>query len=257
MSFAQEAPIVRLGDGIAGLCALAGAATLVLTDLPSGETVATFDREPDLGRLWPAVWQALCPTGIAVMMASSLRFAAKLVASQPATFRYDLVWKKNHATGFLNAKMRPLRAHEFVLVFWRSGPVAYASQMSEGHLPMTGNCRDGTGPNTPHGDNYGIADRGKRGRARVGATDRYPISVLDIPGVANNSSTRVHPQQKPDALMRWLVRSYSRPGDLVLDPFAGSGSAGRAALAEGRRFAGWDIDPRFGTFEVEEEEALA
>src|SRR5260221_13743999 len=102
--------MVELGDGIHGLLSLeSGSVDLVLTDLPWGETNAEFDRQTNLPSFWYAVWRALKPAGQAVVMASSLRFASELQRSSK-WFRYDLVWEKSLATGFMNAKSRPLRA---------------------------------------------------------------------------------------------------------------------------------------------------
>jgi len=228
---------VDLGDGIAGLYSLdAGSAALVLSDLPSGATRAEFDNEADLEALWPAVWHALRPNGIAVMMASSLRFASRVLASQDRYFRCDLVWSKSLATGHLNARRAPLRAHEFILVFSRKIGV-YRPQMLQGASPIHAARR------TSSGENYGPDTYVTSSRA--GATDRYPTSVLEFASVGTSSKTRIHPQQKPEPLLRWLIRTYSDPGDLVVDPYAGSGSTGKSALAEGRQFRGWDTSSRF------------
>ena len=108
----MRSPLVSLGDGLAGLRSLPlGSVGLVLSDLPSGETRAEFDQPPALSEFWPVVWGALREDGIAVLMASRIQFASSLIASQSKHFRYDLVWHKSIAGGFLNAKSRPLRAH--------------------------------------------------------------------------------------------------------------------------------------------------
>lgn len=229
--------VVRLGDGPTGLYGLTpGSASLVLSDLPSGETQAEFDTAPDMQRLWHAIWSALKPDGVAVLMASSLRFASDVMLSDPA-FRYDLVWRKSLATGHLNAPHRPLRAHEFVLVFFRERGT-YNQQMTFGHEPQHKAVR------RSHGENYGRHTQ--QTESRSSATDRYPVSVLDFSSVGTSSKERRHPQQKPVSLLSWIIRTYTNPGDLVADPFAGSGSAGVAAESEGRRFVGWDSSPRFG-----------
>lgn len=236
-NYMSKSSRVELGDGLAGLRSLTpGSVGLVLSDLPSGETRAIFDQPPPLSELWQAVWQALRPNGVAVLMASNIKFAAALITSQLDAFRYDLIWHKSIAGGFLNARHRPLRAHEFVCVFSREQGV-YNPQMRTGLTPVHAN--DGR---TSTGENYGIA---KGGRSRAGATDRHPWSVLPFASVGTTDPKRKHPQQKPEDLMRWLVRSYSHPGDRVVDPYAGSGSTGKAATAEGRSFRGWDSDPRF------------
>jgi site-specific DNA-methyltransferase (adenine-specific) len=239
---ANPAPQVTLGDGLAGLFALyPGSVDLVLSDLPSGETNAPTDRKPSLPRLWQAIWHALGEDGVAVLMASSLRFGSELQRSQDQYFRYDLIWEKSTATGFLNAKLQPLRNHEFILVFSKKPTVTtYHPQMRGGFKPITRYARkEGAGRN------YNRFN--KLSASRHGATDRYPRSVLKFASVGTASSARVHHQQKPEELLRYLIRSYSRPGVLVVDPFAGSGSTLRAAIAEGRHALGWDTDPRYGS----------
>jgi site-specific DNA-methyltransferase (adenine-specific) len=231
-----------LGNGLVGMASLdRGTAALVIADLPSGETMASFDKPVHLPSFWASCWWALRLTGTVVVLAHSFRFAAIVVASQPGRFRYDLIWRKSIATGFLNAKTRPLRAHEFVLVF-SSGQATYHPQMTEGHGPIQPNSRDTVARRRSHGQNYGVSGEG-RGVSRAGATDRFPTSVLDFGSLGVRDPRRTHPQQKPVELLRHLIRTYSDPGDLVLDPVAGSGSTGEAANAEGRGFIGWEVDP--------------
>ena len=263
----EEADAARphLGDGLRGLASLkAGSVGLVLSDLPSGETNAKFDRKiagPDLPIFWSRAWRALKRGGNVVLFASSLPFAAEVIASEPESYRYDLVWSKSIKTGFLNAKHRPLRSHEFILVFSQER-ATYNPEMVGGSVPVSSNGHKGskgsenygTGKFKPihfnqkrgsSGENYGTTNDAK-GRSRVGATDRFPSSVLTYNSLGVRHEDRRHPQQKPVELLRALVRTYSKPGELVVDPFAGSGSTGVAAIAEGRRFVGWDSDPRFG-----------
>jgi site-specific DNA-methyltransferase (adenine-specific) len=256
----------HLGDGLRGLASLVpGSVGLVLSDLPSGETNAKFDRKivgPDLPVFWSRVWRSLKRDGNVVLFASSLPFAAEVIASQSESYRYDLVWSKSIKTGFLNAKHRPLRSHEFVLVFHR-GRGTYNVQMQGSTVPVSSNGikgskgseNYGTGHFKPihfnrnrgsSGENYGTTNDAK-GKSRVGATDRFPSSVLTYNSLGVRHEDRRHPQQKPVELLRTLVRTYSKPDDLIVDPFAGSGSTGVAAIAEGRKFVGWDSDPRFGS----------
>jgi site-specific DNA-methyltransferase (adenine-specific) len=209
---------------------------LVLSDLPSGETEAPFDKPIHLPSFWTAVSRALKPHGCVVLMASSLRFAAEVMGSNPAWYRYDLIWSKSMVTGFLNAGHRPLRAHEFVLVFAPSGHSTYNAQMSPGQSPI-----HPAGRTRSHGQNYGAMTYPTF--ARAGATDRYPISVLRFASVGTTDGDRIHPQQKPESLISWLLRTYSNPGDLVVDTCAGSGVVGRVAEDEGRRWLLFDLQP--------------
>jgi site-specific DNA-methyltransferase (adenine-specific) len=252
--------LVRLGCGIDRLSTLQNEVDLLLSDLPSGETRAAFDRPIDLDRFWSAAWPALTPHGSVVLMASHIAFAAKLIASQPHAFKYDLVWQKSIAGGFLNASHRPLRAHEFVFARAPASRCTYHPQMRGGAEPIPSRRDQGRSgesygqhgryppikPNSSRpssGENYNTAGAG---RSRAGATNRFPWFVLSFPSVGTTSKDRRHPQQKPEPLLRWLVETYSNVCDLVVDPFAGSVSTGLATLAAGRQFAGWDSDPRWG-----------
>jgi len=240
MTFTDKTII--LGDGISEMYNLPeGCASLVLSDLPSGETRAKFDIKPDLFLMWKSIWHVLKDNGIAVLMASSFRFAKELSDSS-IYFRYDLIWSKSIATGFLNSKRRPLRSHEFILVFSKEQGI-YHPQMVQGATPIHAARR------RSHGENYGPMTKSTESRA--GATDRYPTSILEFGSVGTTNKKRRHPQQKPEDMLRWLIRTYSDEGDLVVDPFAGSGSAGIAAFSENREFIGWDSDPRFGGISLE------
>jgi site-specific DNA-methyltransferase (adenine-specific) len=232
--------VITLGDGIDGMLALeAGSVDLVLTDLPSGETVAKFDKPVSLPKFFEASWHCLKPSGVICVMASSLKFAAKLMDHGGQTYRYDYVWHKSQATGFFNAHLRPLRAHEYFLVFYRQQPV-FNPQMVETGIPINSNSTRGRS----HGENYGV--NSDSGIARAGATDRFPRSVLSDKCVGTRSKNRKHPQQKPDSLFETMVLTYTDPGELVVDPCAGSGTTARAAEKHGRLYRCWDLSERFG-----------
>jgi len=227
---------INTGCGLAGLRSLdPGSVELVFCDLPSGETRAHFDNPIDLAEFWPAAWACLKPNGAVVLMASSLRYAATVIASEPKWYRYDVVWEKSKATGFLNAKRQPLRAHEFVLVFCRVAP-PYRPQVTSGHAVASGGGRQKRGGRS--GGNYGDSRPYDYG----GTTDRQPRSVLRVASL--EGPERRHPQQKPIPLLQWVVRTYTNPGELVVDPCAGSGSMGVAAIGDGREFVGWDFEPK-------------
>ncbi len=153
-----------------------------------------------------------------------------LVSSNLPWFRHDVVWMKNRASGHLNANRAPLRAHESVLVF-APGDHVYNPQKTDGHKPVnryytrkSGNC-------------FGKADRVTVGG---GQTTRYPTSLQSFPVVSNIGKTRLHPTQKPLGLMEWIIASYSKPGDMVLDNCFGSGTTAVASLRLGRRFVGME-----------------
>lgn len=222
---------IVLGDGLAGLLALdAGSVQLVISDPPWGATKAAWDRPLNWTSWWTAIDHALAPDGVLVVFAS-LRLGATLIKRKRRPFLYDLIWRKNRATQHLNARKKPLRSHEQLLVFGSRD--RYTPQFTYGHRPMNAATR--TSKSTLYG-------RESVTTSTAGATHRYQTSVLDFDTVSNDTHGRIHPTQKPVDLLRWLVRAYTAAGELVADPTCGSGATVQAARLEGRRAIGWEID---------------
>lgn len=196
---------------------------MVLSDVPYGQTQNAWDKPIPFAPMWTSLRRVARPKAAIVLMAAQ-PFASKLICSNLDDFRYDLIWSKNKPTGFLNAKKQPLRSHELILVFYRSPPV-FCPQMTQGHKPGNYARR------IQHSTNYGAQTPTEYG----GSTERYPTSVLEVPIINNDSPDKFHPTQKPVDLMRWLIRSYTAPGQVVLDFAAGSGTTGAAADLERRQ----------------------
>jgi site-specific DNA-methyltransferase (adenine-specific)/modification methylase len=198
---------------------------LVLCDLPYGTTQNQWDSLVDLQQLWAEYAPVVKPRGVIVLTSQGL-FTARLLMSNPKWFKYKLSWVKSKPTNFLNAKKQPLRQHEDVCVFYRRQP-EYFPQMSAGEPYSKGVRKD------QHTGSYG------RFHPSLVASDgeRYPTDVVYFK-TAESEGPVWHPTQKPVALGSYLVRTYTRPGDLVLDNAFGSGSFLVAAAAEGRRFIG-------------------
>lgn len=225
---------IHHGDGIYGLTRLVPATVaLVVNDPPWGATKADWDRPLDWGQWWGAIDYALAGDGVVVVFAS-MRLALTIIPLAPRRlpFLYDLVWRKNRATQHLNAKRQPLRAHEQILVF---GSHRYTPQFTYGHAPMEAATR------VSKSELYG---RETVTRSNAGATHRYQTSVLEIDTVSNDTAARIHPTQKPVPLLQWIVRAYSKPGELVADPTCGSGSLVQAARLEGRSAIGWEVNQK-------------
>ncbi len=207
---------------------------LVLTDLPYGCTQNVWDKVIDPPTLWAEYRRILKPHGAVVMTAQGL-FSARMMLAAPDLYKYSLIWKKNKSRGFLNAKKQPLRAHEDILVFYAK-QCTYNPQKSTGHTPVHAYTK-----HTTDGTNYGATKQGIQGG---GSTERYPTSILEIPVLNNDSEERINPTQKPLALGEYLVKTYSNPGDLVLDNACGSGTFPLAAKRLGRRWIGMESDSK-------------
>ena len=210
----------------------------VITDPPYGMTDLFWDTKIDLNRFWQEI-ERVCRDTAVIVIFSQQPFTTDLINSNRQWFRYEIIWHKPMAAGWLSAKRRPLRAHENILVFAKrfKGSV-YNPQMEAGHKPYVSQH---TGPVALYG-----RQRNWPSVARSMGGERYPRSVLRF---ANSGYTRanprLHPTQKPLTLMQWLVQSYTNPGDLVLDPFMGSGSTGAACLKMGRRFIGIELEAAY------------
>jgi len=144
--------------------------------------------------------------------------------------RYEWIWEKSRATGFLHARHSPLKAHENILVFYEKTP-KYNPQFTSGKPYRTG-CG---GRFIPHlGRHIG-------GAITENSGFRYPRTVLRVPSEGQG----IHPTQKPVALFEYLIRTYTNPGDLVLDTFMGSGTTAVACINTDRNFIGFERDPDF------------
>lgn len=203
---------------------------MVLCDLPYGTTQNKWDSVIPLNRLWKE-YRRVCKG--AIVLTAAQPFTSALVMSNIDEFRYSWVWDKANSTGFLNAKKQPLRQTEDVLVFSSKSP-PYNPQME-----VRGKPRTKGGYNKPGGsENYG-----EFGDAQSRNNDYYPTNLLRISNAAR--AGKVHPTQKPVALMEYLVITYTNEGDVVLDNTMGSGTTGVACMNTGRGFVGIERDPDY------------
>lgn len=209
---------IWLGDCMGLLRALPDAcADMVLTDPPYGTTNCAWDKEAT----GPVFGQE--------------PFSSRMRLASPIPFRYDWVWCKTAPVGFLNANKMPLRSHEVVSVFYDALPT-YRPQKTP---PPDGKSRVRRNHEREHA---GVYSSVKNTKVSV-YTDRFPTDVITMKSDKRTyASGRIHPTQKPLALMEYFVRTYTDPGQVVLDPFMGSGTTAVAALRLGRRFTGAEAD---------------
>lgn len=204
-----------------------GSVDMILCDLPYGMTQNKWDCYIPLDRLWEQYLRVIKPNGAIVLTSQGL-FTARLIMSRPELFRYKWIWEKSKPTNFLNAKKQPLRKYEDVCVFYKKQPV-YNPQMRPGK-PYDKGVRKNQLSGS-YGDFQPV-------HVHSGG-QRYPTDVLYIK-TAESEGEVLHPTQKPVALGRYFIRTYTNPGDVVLDNAFGSGSFLVAALAEGRNFIGME-----------------
>ncbi len=207
---------------------------LVLVDPPYGTTACKWDSIIPLEPMWKAIKRVIHKNS-ALIFTASQPFTSILGYSGHSWLRYSWVWKKTAATGHLNAKRMPMKNIEDILIFYEKQPV-YNPQ---GTTPCDKLVRRGG-----NGENYG-----RSGTTNRQTTTNYPRTLIEFPSVGKT----VHPTQKPVALMEYLIKTYTNPGDRVLDFAMGSGTTGVACGNLGRKFVGCDNDTEHGYFEIAEQ----
>lgn len=212
---------------------------MILCDLPYGMTQNKWDSYIPLDLLWEQYLRIIKPNGAIVLTSQGL-FTAKLIISQQKYFKYKWIWEKSKPTNFLNAKKQPLRKHEDVCVFYKKQPT-YHPQMTQGKPYNKGFRKNQLSGS--YGDFQPVHV--------VSDGERYPTDIIYIK-TAECEGEVVHPTQKPVELGRYFVRTYSEPGDVILDNTFGSGSFLVAALMEGRNFIGIEKNENVALFKKKE-----
>jgi len=211
---------------------------MILCDLPYGTTQNKWDSIIPLEQLWSEYNRIIKPNG-AIVLTSQGVFTAQLILSQPKLFKYKWVWEKSKPTNFLNAKKQPLRKHEDVCVFYKKPPV-YNPQMTQGEPYNKGIRKNQLSGSYGDFQPVEVSSSG----------ERYPTDIIYVK-TAESEGEVIHPTQKPVALGRYLIKTYTNPGDIVLDNTFGSGSFLVAALLEGRNFIGIEKNEDVALFKKE------
>ena len=206
-----------------------GSVDMVLTDPPYGTTACKWDSVIPLEPMWAQLKRVIKPKG-AIVMTASQPFTTALISSNMKMFKYCWVWDKVKPSSGLHAKRQPLRQHEDIVVFG-TGNAKYNPQLED--------AKERT--DKPRAANNGEAFGGKVVlRQHSNGGKKYPRSVLAISNA--NQHGRVHPTQKPVALMEYLIKTYTQEGETVLDFTMGSGTTGVACVNTNRNFIGIELD---------------
>lgn len=207
---------------------------LILCDLPYGVTQNKADKVIDLQKLWEQYKRIIKDNGIIILTAQQ-PFTTDLINSNRRMFKYDLIWDKGLTTGFLNAKRMPLRKHEHVLFFYNKLGI-YNPQFEIGQpLHSKGiNYKNKAIKNQNYGKFINTDD------LRKGNTEKYPTSIIRIN--KKHPSIQEHPTEKPIELAKWIIKTYSKEKDLVLDNCIGTGWTAIACNILNRNFIGMDLN---------------
>jgi len=212
---------------------ISGSVDAIITDPPYGTTACKWDSVIDFGLMWEQLNRVIKPNG-AIVLFGSEPFSSALRMSNIKYFKYDWVFHKTLPVGHGYAKYRPMSNHEIISVFGK-GKVTYNPQFTPREKPRTytrkNASKSGSSSMTSHD-----------GKTRV-LKGRHPTTIQKF-----NTSVqkgKLHPTQKPLALMEYLIRTYTNENETVLDFTMGSGSTMVACQNTNRNGIGIEQDENY------------
>ncbi|CEP39595.1 DNA modification methylase [[Clostridium] sordellii] len=208
---------------------------LILCDLPFEITKCDWDKMIPFDELWEQYNRILKKNGVIVLF-SVQPFTTKLIFSNIKNYKYSWYWIKNKPTGFAFAKYQPMRRVEDINVFYKTKPLYKPQGLIELSKPKV--------RGRSNRKETGIFGKNLLQKDYVSKYTNYPNNVLYF----DKESKTVHPTQKPHDLLSYLIKTYTKEGDLILDNCMGGGSTGVAAAETKRRFIGIELDNNF--FEI-------
>lgn len=220
---------------------------LVLTDIPYGTTKCRWDSIIPFNKMWNCL-ENITYDNTPICLFGKEPFSSNLRLSNLENFKYDWVWNKENSTNFMLAKKRPLNPLELVSVFYKKQPT-YNPQRRPKTISYDG-TRTSESDKKINKQNSEILGNFSRRRYYEDDGTRYPIQLITFNSQANecNNSNRYHPTQKPVVLLEYFIKTYTNPGDIVLDFTMGSGSTGVACKNLGRSFVGIELEHKY--FEI-------
>ncbi len=207
-------------------------AILTDPDFGIGRISKKWSKGFDVNMMFNQFNRIIKPNGIIIIFSFGV-FTADLIQANRKNYRYSLVWEKDRTTGFLNAKRQPLRSHEDILIFYKKQPT-YNPIKVKGLKPHTvGKAKGIVSKDNMYGSHI---------RMETETDMKYPRTVLKYQAVT--SSKKLYATQKPVGLISYLINTYTNPGDVVLDPFCGSGTTAIACMQTNRKYVVIDRDER-------------
>lgn len=205
---------------------------MIMCDLPYGTTACKWDTVIPFNEIWSQYNRIIKKNG-AIVLTASQPFTTAIISSNLKGFCYSWVWSKKFGANFAQAKRQPLKVHEDVIVFSKTGrmPVYYPI-MTKRDKPIR------KGKNVNESGAIPLVTNSSYDNKIY--DEKYPSSILEFS--CRDRERGLHPTQKPVALMEYLIKTYTNEGDLVLDNCMGSGTTGVACVNTNRNFIGIELD---------------
>ena len=222
-----------------------GSVDCIVCDLPYGTTACAWDSVIPFDKLWEQYKRIIKNTG-AIVLFSQQPFTSALIMSNIDMYKYNWIWKKESGTNYLNSHHQPLKITEDICVFGMAATteskkkkyMEYHPQMIKGYKPYA--CKNGI----QRKDAAMVRGKCKAqtgGAVTVSDGSRFPINLLEF----IRDKEKIHPTQKPVALIQYLIRTYSNEGDTILDNCMGSGTTAIACIKEKRNFIGFELNKEY------------
>ena len=221
-----------------------GSVDMILCDLPYGTTKCKWDIVIPFDKLWEQYNRIIKDKG-AILLFGSEPFSSKLRISNLRMYKYDWIWKKTKAQGFLNSKKMPLKDYENICVFYKRLPVYNPQGIIYGNFQNDRKSKYNKGE-----DIYG-----KEKEFGISHMSNFPKQIIEFSNPSGKG--QLHPTQKPVALLEYLIKTYSQDEEIILDNCMGSGSTGVAALNLHRKFIGMELDENYFNIAKERIEKIA
>jgi site-specific DNA-methyltransferase (adenine-specific) len=205
---------------------------MILCDLPYGTTACKWDVIIPFKPLWEQYERIIKDNG-AIVLTASQPFTTDLINSNRKLFRYEMIWDKQRPCGSQLAKVRPLKYHENILMFYRKHPT-YNPQMTRGKMQSK------AGFSGKGSDNYVSSTKTIRYQSDL----YYPRSIVEVKG-CHNMTGKVHPTEKPTELFEYLIKTYTNEGETVLDNCMGSGTTAIACMNTNRNYIGFEKEEKY------------
>ena len=210
----------------------------IITDPPYGTTACKWDSVIPFDLMWEQLNRIIKPNG-AIVLFGSEPFSSALRMSNIKNYKYDWKWDKIIGSGSLNIRYMPLKRYEDVMVFYKKTPI-YNPQMVLRDKSKLRPCGEFLKPN----ETYGLK---KKEQYLYNEDYKYPDTKLEFHSRENelNSKHKIHPTQKPVALLEYLIKTYTNEGDVVLDNTMGSGTTNLACLKLNRKSIGIEKEKQY------------
>jgi len=217
---------------------------MILCDLPFGCTVQKWDKIIDFDKLWEH-YERIRKPDCSVLLFGNEPFSSKLRMSNINNFRYDWVWHKSKPSGMVLAKTQPMRNHEIISCFYKGNfyPIKEERVGFTEKSKKRFNSGESLGSYKNHGDSTsGVT---KQDKVKKIESLRNPTTIKAFGSLVNRNGKNLHPTQKPIDLLEYLIKTYTKKGELVLDNTCGSGSTCLAARNVDRQFIGIEKDENY------------